>query len=264
MPAPLGALSFGPQCWLGWRLGRWHRGRPLRRRSVWRTSPARRLRLAFLLGSLKPLASGLAGAFQGFPNLYQTATDRGQLRALWWRGELLACTQFADSEGDRCKELGRSRQPVGERHFHLLSVDDSAPEVAEPVVVEPGSELLRLRLAESDVAPERPFPEGVEGVEPAAHPSDFRVQRATASIEARPRTAGTPAFRMATIFTRCDLSAKTVRGRAYRVVPRQKSAMLRAVSRLISGQVMGKISVPWMVPITCRQLAGTPARSSRR
>ena len=50
----------------------------------------------------------------------------------------------------------------------------------------------------------------------------------------------------------------------YRVVPRQKLAMLRAVSRLISGQAMAKISVPWMVPITCRQAAGTPARSSRR
>ena len=44
---------------------------------------------------------------------------------------------------------------------------------------------------------------------------------------------------------------------------RAKSAMLAAVSRLTSGQVR-KISVPWIVPMTCRQRALTPARSSRR
>ena len=42
-----------------------------------------------------------------------------------------------------------------------------------------------------------------------------------------------------------------------------KSAMLAAVSRLISGQVRN-ISVPWIVPMTWRQRALTPARSSRR
>ena len=45
---------------------------------------------------------------------------------------------------------------------------------------------------------------------------------------------------------------------------RQKSAMETAVSRLMSGAAMGNISVPWMVPITCRQRALTPARSSLR
>jgi hypothetical protein len=40
--------------------------------------------------------------------------------------------------------------------------------------------------------------------------------------------------------------------------------MLAAVSRLISGQAIAKISVPWIVPITCRHCARTPARSSRR
>ena len=50
----------------------------------------------------------------------------------------------------------------------------------------------------------------------------------------------------------------------YRVNPKQKRAMLCAVSWLTSGHAMGKISVAWMVPITWRQLAGTPARNSRR
>jgi hypothetical protein len=45
---------------------------------------------------------------------------------------------------------------------------------------------------------------------------------------------------------------------------RQNSAMFRAVSRLISGQAMGKISVPCIVPITWRQRASTPSRSSSR
>ena len=35
-----------------------------------------------------------------------------------------------------------------------------------------------------------------------------------------------------------------------RVVPRQKSAMLRAVSRLTSGAATGNISVPCIVPMT--------------
>lgn len=45
---------------------------------------------------------------------------------------------------------------------------------------------------------------------------------------------------------------------------RTKWAMLAAVSRLMSGHARGKISVPWMVPITWRQRAGTPARTSSR
>ena len=48
------------------------------------------------------------------------------------------------------------------------------------------------------------------------------------------------------------------------VVPLQKSAMLRAVSRLISGHVVGIISVPWMVPMTCRHWALTPSAMSSR
>jgi hypothetical protein len=51
---------------------------------------------------------------------------------------------------------------------------------------------------------------------------------------------------------------------AGRVSPVQNAAMLRAVSRLISGQAIGKISVPCTVPITTRQVAATPARSSSR
>ena len=39
-------------------------------------------------------------------------------------------------------------------------------------------------------------------------------------------------------------------GYSVRVVPRQKSAMLRAVSRLTSGAAIGKISVACIVPIT--------------
>ena len=45
---------------------------------------------------------------------------------------------------------------------------------------------------------------------------------------------------------------------------RQNWAMLAAVSRLMSGQASENTSVPWMVPITCRHRAGTPARSSVR
>jgi hypothetical protein len=44
----------------------------------------------------------------------------------------------------------------------------------------------------------------------------------------------------------------------------QNAARSRAVSRLISGQAMVTISVPCIVPITCRHRAGTPARSRRR
>jgi len=40
---------------------------------------------------------------------------------------------------------------------------------------------------------------------------------------------------------------------------RAKSAMLAAVSRLMSGHTKGKISVPWIVPMTWRQRASTPA-----
>ena len=40
--------------------------------------------------------------------------------------------------------------------------------------------------------------------------------------------------------------------------------MLAAVSRLMSGHTTEKISVPWIVPITWRQRAATPARSSSR
>ena len=43
-----------------------------------------------------------------------------------------------------------------------------------------------------------------------------------------------------------------------RVTPLQKSAILRAVSLLMSGQTTGMVSVPWTVPITCRQTAGNP------
>jgi hypothetical protein len=38
----------------------------------------------------------------------------------------------------------------------------------------------------------------------------------------------------------------------------QKLAMSLAVSWLISGQQVGKISVPWIVPTTCQQRARTP------
>ena len=37
--------------------------------------------------------------------------------------------------------------------------------------------------------------------------------------------------------------------------------MLTAVSWLISGHSIGRISVPWIVPMTCRHRAGTPARN---
>ncbi len=47
----------------------------------------------------------------------------------------------------------------------------------------------------------------------------------------------------------------------YRVANWARSA---AVSRLMSGQQMEKISVPWTVPITWRQRAETPAAISRR
>ena len=53
-------------------------------------------------------------------------------------------------------------------------------------------------------------------------------------------------------------------GQAGRVPPWQNAAMLRAVSRLISGQAVGKISVPWMVPMSWRQVAATPAAISKR
>ena len=43
-----------------------------------------------------------------------------------------------------------------------------------------------------------------------------------------------------------------------------KFAMSLAVSRLMSGQQMAKISVPWTVPITCRQRAETPLFNRRR
>jgi hypothetical protein len=42
------------------------------------------------------------------------------------------------------------------------------------------------------------------------------------------------------------------------------AAMSRAVSRLISGQAIMKISVPCIVPIICRHRAATPASSSLR
>jgi len=45
---------------------------------------------------------------------------------------------------------------------------------------------------------------------------------------------------------------------------RQNMAILAAVSRLISGQALAKISIPWVVPITCRQRAGTPAFNKLR
>jgi len=45
----------------------------------------------------------------------------------------------------------------------------------------------------------------------------------------------------------------------------QKWAMSLAVAWLMSGQQVGKmISVPWIVPITCRQVARTPLCSSSR
>ena len=46
--------------------------------------------------------------------------------------------------------------------------------------------------------------------------------------------------------------------------PWQKAAMSRAVSRLTSGHAIVKISVPCIVPSTCRPRAGTPALSSSR
>ena len=45
---------------------------------------------------------------------------------------------------------------------------------------------------------------------------------------------------------------------------RQNMAIWAAVSLLISGQQLAKISMPWVVPITCLQRAGTPARSRLR
>ena len=50
--------------------------------------------------------------------------------------------------------------------------------------------------------------------------------------------------------------------RAQRSGRLQKSAIFRAVSRLISGHTRGRISVPCIVPITWRQRAWTPSRSS--
>ena len=44
---------------------------------------------------------------------------------------------------------------------------------------------------------------------------------------------------------------------------RAKSAMLAAVSRLMSGHTIGKISVAWTVPMTWRPAALTPARNEK-
>jgi len=46
--------------------------------------------------------------------------------------------------------------------------------------------------------------------------------------------------------------------------PLQKAARSRAVSRLISGQTVVKVSTACMVPMTWRHRAGTPAASSSR
>lgn len=56
--------------------------------------------------------------------------------------------------------------------------------------------------------------------------------------------------------------APPTQGLNYLVEPRQKSAMLRAVSMLISGHALGKTSTACVVPSTCRQHAGTPAAKS--
>src|SRR5271168_121691 len=45
---------------------------------------------------------------------------------------------------------------------------------------------------------------------------------------------------------------------------RAKAARARAAAWLTSGQVEGKTSVPWMVPMAWTQRAATPARTSRR
>jgi PPOX class probable F420-dependent enzyme len=55
-----------------------------------------------------------------------------------------------------------------------------------------------------------------------------------------------------------------VHGTAAVVGPADPAARSRAASRLISGHMIGKISVPCMVPIVWRQRAGTPASSSSR
>ena len=49
---------------------------------------------------------------------------------------------------------------------------------------------------------------------------------------------------------RAVTNQRVYRRYSLRVVPRQKSAMLRAVSRLTSGAAIGKISVACIVPMT--------------
>ena len=51
---------------------------------------------------------------------------------------------------------------------------------------------------------------------------------------------------------------------AWRDQRRARFARSLAVSRLMSGHEIAKISVPWIVPITWRQRAVTPARNSMR
>ena len=40
--------------------------------------------------------------------------------------------------------------------------------------------------------------------------------------------------------------------------------MLAAVSRLMSGSTAVNTSIPWLVPMTVRHWAGTPASNNRR
>ena len=61
-----------------------------------------------------------------------------------------------------------------------------------------------------------------------------------------------------------DLAEVTVVALGQAPTVRTNSAIAAAVSRLMSGHITGKISVPWIVPITWRQRASTPARSSSR
>ena len=91
---------------------------------------------------------------------------------------------------------------------------------------------------------------GVANESASMVPQELTCKGVAGSVQGRPQTP--PA-----VFLRKPALSRSNQ-------PVQKRAISAAVSRLMSGQQVGKISVPWIVPITCRQRARTPLCRSNR